>query len=195
MCLHHDLSEVVNISSNIKVNGNIPYSERVKNMSLKQKIRLLLKYLDDNYVRCANLTRVPVVRKRLLSYRNHLFLHSRFRPLIMSTSITELTPSELRSILLFVIDLARKAGDLILEGSAAIQSVSSESGVGEKKNSVDLVTEYDVRVEELVKKELNSQYPTFHLYVESLLFNVHYPLTNQYRGGVLFRRISSHIVG
>ncbi len=80
----------------------------------------------------------------------------------MSTS-TELTPSELRRILRFVIDLARKAGDLILEGSAAIQSASSESGVGEKKNSVDLVTEYDVRVEELVKKELNSQYPTFHL--------------------------------
>ncbi len=37
--------------------------------------------------------------------------------------------------------------------------MSSESGVGEKKNSVDLVTEYDVRVEELVQAELKAQFP------------------------------------
>lgn len=80
----------------------------------------------------------------------------------MSTSI-EPTPAELQRILIFVVDLARQAGNLILEGSAAIQSASSESGVGEKQNSVDLVTEYDVRIEELVKKELKSQYPTFRL--------------------------------
>ncbi|KAH9486466.1 Protein qutG [Psilocybe cubensis] len=73
----------------------------------------------------------------------------------------ELTSADLRSILDFTVKLARKAGDIILEGSAAIQSASSESGVGEKKNSVDLVTEFDVKVEELVKKELKSQYPTF----------------------------------
>ncbi|CAA7265873.1 unnamed protein product [Cyclocybe aegerita] len=73
----------------------------------------------------------------------------------------ELTASDLKAILGFTVSLARKAGDLILEGSAAIQSASSESDVGEKKNAVDLVTEYDVGVEELVKKELKSQYPTF----------------------------------
>jgi len=75
----------------------------------------------------------------------------------MSTS--KLTPADLKAILSFTIDLARKAGALIIEGSVAIQSASSD--VNEKKNSVDLVTEYDVRVEELVKKELNNQYPTF----------------------------------
>lgn len=78
----------------------------------------------------------------------------------MSTS--KLTPADLKPILSFTINLARKAGALIVEGSVAIQSTSS-SDVNEKKNSVDLVTEYDVRVEELVKKELKTQYPTFQL--------------------------------
>ncbi|KIM47720.1 hypothetical protein M413DRAFT_439397 [Hebeloma cylindrosporum] len=76
-------------------------------------------------------------------------------------SATDLTSEQLQSILAFVSNLARNAGSLILEGSAAIQSASSGSGVEEKKNSVDLVTEYDVKVEELVKKELKSQYPSF----------------------------------
>ncbi|PPQ78037.1 hypothetical protein CVT25_015582 [Psilocybe cyanescens] len=76
-------------------------------------------------------------------------------------SSSELTPADLQSILTFTVKLARKAGELILEGSNAIQSASSESGVGEKKNSVDLVTEFDIKVEELVKKELKSQYPSF----------------------------------
>lgn len=83
----------------------------------------------------------------------------------MSTAnLTGLTPADLKTILSFTINLARKAGALIIEGSVAIQSASSkDSDVNEKKNSVDLVTEYDVRVEELVKKELKSQYPTFQL--------------------------------
>lgn len=79
----------------------------------------------------------------------------------MSTST--LSADDLKSILSFTIALARKAGDLILEGSEAIQSVSQDKGVGEKKNSVDLVTEYDVKVEELVKASLKEQYPTFKL--------------------------------
>lgn len=79
-------------------------------------------------------------------------------------STLELTPSDLRSILSFTTALARTAGALIIEGSEAIQSVSAkESDVGEKKNSVDLVTEYDVKVEELVKKELGAKYPNFKL--------------------------------
>ncbi|KJA28440.1 hypothetical protein HYPSUDRAFT_177509 [Hypholoma sublateritium FD-334 SS-4] len=76
-------------------------------------------------------------------------------------TLVELSASDLRAILVFTTNLARKAGALILEGSAAIQSASSESGVGEKKNSVDLVTEYDVRVEELVQAELKTQFPAF----------------------------------
>jgi myo-inositol-1(or 4)-monophosphatase len=82
----------------------------------------------------------------------------------MSTSESKLTPADLKAILSFTINLVRKAGALIIEGSVAIQSASSkDSDVNEKKNSVDLVTEYDVRVEELVKKELKTQYPTFQL--------------------------------
>ena len=49
---------------------------------------------------------------------------------------TQLTPKDLESMLLFTIGLARKAGDLIREGSAAIQSAPSQSGIGEKVNSV-----------------------------------------------------------
>ncbi|OBZ68380.1 Protein qutG [Grifola frondosa] len=71
---------------------------------------------------------------------------------------TSLSPSDLQSILDFTTALARSAGELILQGSEAIRASGS---VDEKKNSVDLVTEYDVRVEELVKRELSAEYPTF----------------------------------
>ncbi|KAF8634875.1 hypothetical protein AX15_000629 [Amanita polypyramis BW_CC] len=73
----------------------------------------------------------------------------------------QLTPADLQNILEFSIDVARKAGALILRGSDAITSANFESDVGEKKNSVDLVTEYDVGVEELVKKEFKAKYPNF----------------------------------
>ncbi|KAF8215838.1 hypothetical protein K438DRAFT_1704734 [Mycena galopus ATCC 62051] len=76
-------------------------------------------------------------------------------------SVLELTIQDLESILEFVVTLARTAGDLILEGSEAIQSVTALEDVNEKKNSVDLVTQYDVRVEELVQKALAQKYPTF----------------------------------
>ncbi|KAF8240868.1 inositol monophosphatase [Tricholoma matsutake] len=72
----------------------------------------------------------------------------------------ELSSADLQAILRFTITLARTAGKVILEGSAAIQSASSND-VSEKTNSVDLVTEYDVRVEELVKKEIRDKYPEF----------------------------------
>jgi hypothetical protein len=82
-------------------------------------------------------------------------------PSIMSK---DLTAVDLQSILKFTTSLAHKAGELILEGSKAIQSVSD---IGEKKNSVDLVTEFDVRVEELVKAEIGKAYPEFKLLVRS----------------------------
>lgn len=75
---------------------------------------------------------------------------------------TELSENDLQQILTFTVTLARKAGALILEGSEAIQSAPAKD-INEKKNSVDLVTEYDVRVEELVKKELGEKYPEFKL--------------------------------
>ncbi|KAI0801463.1 myo inositol monophosphatase [Fomes fomentarius] len=71
---------------------------------------------------------------------------------------TQLSQADLHSILDFIVGVAREAGELILEGSDAIRT---SSAVDEKKNSVDLVTEYDVRVEELVKGKLSAEYPTF----------------------------------
>jgi myo-inositol-1(or 4)-monophosphatase len=80
-------------------------------------------------------------------------------------SSVELTAEDLQSILTFTVSLARKAGELIRQGSLAIQKAGSD--VNEKKNSVDLVTEYDLAVEELVKKEIGEKYPAFKLYVPS----------------------------
>jgi myo-inositol-1(or 4)-monophosphatase len=70
------------------------------------------------------------------------------------------TPTELRAILTFTVDLARVAGAIILEGSQAIQSASF---IDEKKNSADLVTEYDVAVENLVMTQVKNAYPSFQL--------------------------------
>ncbi|TRM61669.1 hypothetical protein BD626DRAFT_405691, partial [Schizophyllum amplum] len=66
----------------------------------------------------------------------------------------------LSNILAFTTNLARRAGEVILAGSQAIRNAPA-SDISEKKNSVDLVTEYDVRVEELVKKEIAAKYPDF----------------------------------
>ncbi|KAG7452031.1 inositol monophosphatase [Guyanagaster necrorhizus] len=66
---------------------------------------------------------------------------------------------DLQSILKFTVALAYEAGHVIRKGSEAIQLAGSN--VDEKKNSVDLVTEYDVKVEELVKKKTSETYPSF----------------------------------
>lgn len=73
---------------------------------------------------------------------------------------TTLTQADLQEILVFATAVARKAGELILQGSEAILA---SGNVDEKKNSVDLVTEYDVKVEELVRSELGVKYPSFQL--------------------------------
>lgn len=85
-----------------------------------------------------------------------------------------LSASELKDILEWTILLARNAGKIMLEGSRAIQiaAASEDTGINEKKNSVDLVTEYDVKVEELVKKEIREKYPSFKLYVSILIFDL-----------------------
>ncbi|KIJ09944.1 inositol-phosphate phosphatase [Paxillus involutus ATCC 200175] len=90
---------------------------------------------------------------------------------------TILGPAELRSILTFTVNLARTAGTLILEGSQAIQSASD---VNEKKNSVDLVTQYDVAVENLVMGEIQKAYPTFKFIgEESYSSGTHQELTDE----------------
>ena len=73
---------------------------------------------------------------------------------------TQLTDAELQSILDFSIGLARRAGEVMLEGS---EKIRESCATDEKKNSVDLVTEYDVKVEKLVMGELEKKYPTFKL--------------------------------
>ena len=73
-----------------------------------------------------------------------------------------LTTAELQEILGFTTELALKAGALIMEGSHAIQRTDAD-GIGKKKNAVDLVTEYDVKVEELVRNEIARAYPHFQL--------------------------------
>lgn len=78
--------------------------------------------------------------------------------------MSDLSSDDLRAILSFTTSLARSAGEIILQGSQAILAAGN---VNEKKNSVDLVTEYDVKVEELVKKELSNKYPSFQLWVVS----------------------------
>jgi len=87
---------------------------------------------------------------------------------------TELSASDLTEILEFTTALARTAGELILEGSEAIQS---SGAVDEKKNSVDLVTEYDVRVEKLVQEKLAEKYPYFQLCVSCSFFAIMMKLT------------------
>ena len=90
----------------------------------------------------------------------HTTLSGPYCIILESMTVVELSAAELKSVLDFTIKLARTAGDLILQGSQAIRS---SGNVDEKKNSVDLVTEYDVKVEELVKKELGTKYPNFKL--------------------------------
>jgi myo-inositol-1(or 4)-monophosphatase len=76
----------------------------------------------------------------------------------------ELTSSDLQTILLSTVALARTAGALILEGSEVIQPASSkESDIFEKNCPVDLVTEYDVKVEQIVKREIQAAFPEFKL--------------------------------
>ncbi|KAF8640735.1 hypothetical protein AX17_000386 [Amanita inopinata Kibby_2008] len=94
-------------------------------------------------------------------------------------SLQELTPTDLQSILEFSIKLAHEAGALILQGSEAITSADTQSDVGEKKNSVDLVTEYDVKVEELVRNKIKAEYPDFGFVgEESYSAGVRPPLTD-----------------
>ncbi len=52
-----------------------------------------------------------------------------------------------------------------MKGSHAIQRETGPGSVGEKKNAVDLVTEYDVEVEEhrVVRNEIARVCPRIHL--------------------------------
>ncbi|GAA6024060.1 hypothetical protein JCM10207_009294 [Rhodosporidiobolus poonsookiae] len=62
----------------------------------------------------------------------------------------------------FAIDLAKQAGQLILDGSSKrTQSTNAQGEVELKKNSVDLVTETDQAVEAFIKKRIAEEYPSY----------------------------------
>lgn len=68
---------------------------------------------------------------------------------------TTLETSQLREVHDFLIGIAKKAGEMII--NARPTTDSSET----KKNSVDLVTETDQAVEKMVSSALQEKYPTF----------------------------------
>ncbi|KAL4949569.1 protein qutG [Aspergillus filifer] len=65
--------------------------------------------------------------------------------------------SELDEVYTFAIDLARKAGNLLLE---RLHERNSEQVYTEKENAVDLVTQTDEDVETLIKAAIQNTYPT-----------------------------------
>ncbi|ELU41149.1 myo inositol monophosphatase [Rhizoctonia solani AG-1 IA] len=75
----------------------------------------------------------------------------------------QLSTDEILELYQFCQQLGRSAGAIILRGSKAIleQKGKLDHGVNEKKNAVDLVTEWDVRVEEYVKEKIRESYPGF----------------------------------
>lgn len=81
---------------------------------------------------------------------------------------TKLNEADLLEIYAFTKKLAKAAGSIILEGSKAIREARAAEGateVKEKSNPVDLVTEWDVKVENHVKGLISERYPSFALYV------------------------------
>ncbi|KAL4809491.1 inositol monophosphatase [Aspergillus unguis] len=72
----------------------------------------------------------------------------------MTTSISQ---SDLDEIYTFAVDLARKAGRLLLE---RLHQRNSEQVYTEKENAVDLVTQTDEDVEALVKTAIQERYPS-----------------------------------
>jgi myo-inositol-1(or 4)-monophosphatase len=78
-------------------------------------------------------------------------------------SSIELSDTDLQDLLQFTVGLATAAGKQIRQGSEAVSTVD------EKKNAVDLVTEWDKAVEALIKDKISAKYgPRFGLYVERL---------------------------
>lgn len=71
--------------------------------------------------------------------------------------MSSLKESEVQEIYKFAIELSRKAGRAIVEGSS--RRFSSSAGFDQKKNTADLVTETDQAVEALVKKEISAKFP------------------------------------
>ena len=71
------------------------------------------------------------------------------------TTDNKMSAVDLQEVHNFLIDLAHKAGQII------IKATPTAAGSGTKSNSVDLVTEIDRAVEEMVFTKLRERYPDF----------------------------------
>ncbi|EEH39057.1 inositol monophosphatase [Paracoccidioides lutzii Pb01] len=74
--------------------------------------------------------------------------------MVAANSVKSLAP-DLQEIHDFLIDLAYRAADIITGAKPLVNCV------GSKKNTSDLVTEYDRAVEAMIAKELKSKYPNY----------------------------------
>ncbi|SPO25712.1 related to quinic acid utilisation protein QUTG (inositol-1(or 4)-monophosphatase) [Ustilago trichophora] len=71
--------------------------------------------------------------------------------------MSSMSEADIQEIYTFAIDLSRKAGRGIVDGSS--RRFLSSAGFDQKKNTADLVTETDQAVEALVKSEISSRFP------------------------------------
>lgn len=69
-------------------------------------------------------------------------------------------PIDLDEIFEFTKTLALEAGEIILKGSETIALPSSHA-INEKKSRIDMVTEWDVKVEKHIKSAIDARYPKF----------------------------------
>jgi fructose-1,6-bisphosphatase/inositol monophosphatase family enzyme len=77
----------------------------------------------------------------------------------------KLSESEINDLYAFCKDIAQSAGSIILEGSKAIRNHQVAGDIKEKLNPVDLVTEWDVKVENHVSNAIKERYPDYGLYI------------------------------
>lgn len=79
-----------------------------------------------------------------------------------SETVPDFSQEELKEIYEFALDLAHRAGDILLDGvdkrSGAVEGRSQ--GQVDKANAVDIVTETDLAVEAFVKQEITKRYPS-----------------------------------
>ena len=71
---------------------------------------------------------------------------------------------DIQDVLAFAIELSKKAGKVIVEGSEK-RFHDQDQGKSDyediiKKNTADLVTETDQKTEKLVKEEISARYPS-----------------------------------
>ncbi|EJD54390.1 inositol monophosphatase [Auricularia subglabra TFB-10046 SS5] len=77
----------------------------------------------------------------------------------MAPGTRQLSDADLDEVLRFAKDLAKRAGELMKRGSTAILSTTGD--IAQKASAVDLVTEWDVKVEQLIRAEIDKAWPGF----------------------------------